>query len=294
MAAGSPSRAATALPSLIAFGSQTTWPTSEYLFQLRAALLLEPRLRTFLIAIKELPRLWQDLIAYDPRLTAVPGEKCLDDLVEWVNHGELQSTSGLPPNVLTTPFTIIIHVIQYFHYIDGLQTNHAEVLKNVKTGGIQGFCTGILTAIAVACSKDEEDINVFGAVALKLALCIGAYVDLDGAFASEVNETTSIAVRWRSEAGHDSILETLKSFPEVSMTHKDLDARFKTYLVAGIHLRYFRFNGRHYYHPEILCGCSYPKSVLAGHDCEIYRFRRPISFLYTPRSNRKDLRILRL
>lgn len=219
MAVGPPTRTATAFPSVIAFGSQTTWPSSEYLFQLRAALLLEPRLRTFLIAIKELPRLWQDLIAHDPRLTAVPGQAWLDDLVEWVNHGELQSTSGFPPNVLTMPFTIIIHITQYFHYLDGLQANHAEVLENVKTGGIQGFCTGILSAISVACSTDEEHINVLGIVALKLALCIGAYVDLDGAFATEVNETTSVAVRWRSEAGHDSVLETLKSYPEVSMAH---------------------------------------------------------------------------
>ena len=220
MASGPPTRTATVLPSIIAFGSQTTWPSSEYLFQLRAALLLEPRLKTFLLATKELPRLWQDLIAHDPRLTAVPGQAWLDDLVEWVNHGDLQTKSGSPPNVLTMPFTIIIHIIQYFHYLDSVQTSHAEVLKNVETGGVQGFCTGILTAIAVACSKNEEDINAFGVVALKLALCIGAYVDLDGNFANEVNATTSIAVRWRSEAGHDSILETLKGYPEVSMAYR--------------------------------------------------------------------------
>ena len=294
MAAGPPATTATPFPSMIAFGSQITWPSTEYLFQLRAALLLEPRLKTFLVAIKELPRVWQDLTAHDPRLTAVPGQAWLDDLVEWVNHGEVLSTSGLPPNVLTMPFTIIIHIIQYFHYIEGLQINHAEVLKNVKTAGIQGFCTGILTAIAVACSEDEEDINVFCVVALKLALCIGAYVDLDGAFANEVNETTSVAVRWRSEGGHDSILETLKSYPEVSMAHKGVDARLQTYSTTGIHLRCFGFNGRHYYHSKKICGRSYPTSVFAGHDCEIYRVRRPVSFLYTPRSARKDLRILRL
>ena len=215
----------TVFPSIIAFGSQTPWPSSGYLVNLRAALLLEPRLKPFLIAIKGLPTLWRDLIAHDPKLTAVPGQAWLDHLVEWVNHGESQSISGSPPNVLTMPFTIIIHIIQYSHYVHGLQTNHAEVLKNVETGGIQGFCTGLLTAIAVACSKDEEAIDVFSVVALKLALCIGAYVDLDGAFANEVNETTSVAVRWRSEAGHDSILDTLKSYPEVSMAHKGVDVR---------------------------------------------------------------------
>ena len=217
MAAGPPISTSMAFPSIVAFGSQTTWPSSEYLFQLRAALLLEPRLRTFLIALKELPKLWQHLVAYDSRLTAVPGQACMEDLVEWVNHGEFQSTTGLPPNVLTMPFTIVIHVTQYFHYLESLQSSHAEILKNVKMGGIQGFCTGLLTAISVACSENEEDVNHLAIIALKLALCIGAYVDLDGAFANQPNETTSVAVRWRSQAGHDRILEILKSYPEVSL-----------------------------------------------------------------------------
>lgn len=214
----SPSSATTAmsLPSLVAFGSQTLWPSSEYLQQLRAALLLEPRLRQFLVALKDLPTLWQDLVAHDPRLSAVPGQSALEDLTEWVNHGDFRATSGTPPNVLTMPFTVIIHIIQYIHYLDGVQSTHAEILHHAKTGGVQGFCTGLLTAMAIACSKNEEDINTLGVTAVKLALCIGAYVDLDGAFASEINETTSIAVRWRSEAGHDRILETLRSYPGVS------------------------------------------------------------------------------
>lgn len=209
------------LPSLLVFGPQTTWPTSEYLFQLRAVLLLEPQLRTFLIAIKALPELWQALVDHDSALAAVPGDECLKNLREWIDHGELSLTSDVPPNVLLMPFTIIIHIIQYFHYIgsnDG--PSQTEVLDNIKLGGVQGFCTGILTAIAVACSKNEEDINAFGAVALRLALCIGAYVDLDGAFADEAHVTSSLAVRWRSEAGHDRILETLKSYPEVSSTQR--------------------------------------------------------------------------
>ena len=206
-----------ALPSLIAFGSQTIWPTSEYLFQLRAAIILEPRLRTFLTAIKELPRLWQELVLHDPRLNAVPGQACMKDLVEWVNHGDFQSVTGVPPNVLTTPFTIIIHIIQYFHFLDSLQCDHATVLESLKHGGAQGFCTGMLSAIAIACSENEDEVNDLAVVALKLALCIGAYVDLDGAYADETNETTSIAVRWRSGGGHDKVMEILKRYPEVNI-----------------------------------------------------------------------------
>ena len=203
-------------PSILAFGSQTTWPSSTYLSYLRNRLILEPRLRSFLAAIKELPVLWRELTDHDPDLAAVSGQASLDDLVEWLNRGKFKSTKGTPPNVLTTPFTVILHVTQYFHYLGLLQSHHPEVLKNLKAGGVQGFCTGMLSAIAVACSENEEDVNRLGAVALRLALCIGAYVDLDAVSASAKNETASIAVRWRSGDGHDIVLETLKHYPDVS------------------------------------------------------------------------------
>ena len=203
-------------PSILAFGSQTTWPSSTYLSYLRNRLILEPRLRSFLAAIKELPVLWRELTDHDPDLAAVSGQASLDDLVEWLNRGEFKSTKGTPPNVLTTPFTVILHITQYFHYLGLLQSHHPEVLKNLKAGGVQGFCTGMLSAIAVACSENEEDVNRLGAVALRLALCIGAYVDLDAVSASAKNETASIAVRWRSGDGHDIVLETLKHYPDVS------------------------------------------------------------------------------
>ena len=213
-----------ALPSLVVFGPQTTWPTSKYLLQLRTTLLLDPRLRTFVAAIKSLPSLWQGLVEYDPRLSRVPGLDSVQTLVKWVEHGDMPHGVETAPNVLTMPLTIITQVVQYLHYVDSAidSPSHDQILGSVKIGGIQGFCTGLLTAIAVACSSDEDSINELGAVALRLALCIGAYVDLDGAYADEPLETSSLAVRWRPEVGHERTLETLKEslkgFPNVRIS----------------------------------------------------------------------------
>ncbi|KAI9884810.1 MAG: Type I Iterative PKS [Watsoniomyces obsoletus] len=201
-----------AQPSLVVFGPQTTWPTAEYLFQLRAVLLLDPRLHSFLFAIKGLAEFWQDLVKHDPALKVVSGGKYMDDLREWIDHGEFPPKSGVPPNVLTMPFTIIIHLVQYFHYMDQ-DVSQAQLLEGLKVGGVQGFCTGILTALAVGCSKTEEGVNTYGAVALRLALCIGAYVDLDGISSDGALESASLAVRWRSAAGHELIMEILKNYP---------------------------------------------------------------------------------
>ena len=206
-----------AFPSLIVFGSQTEWPSNEVLVQLRYSLLHDPYLSTFLTAIKELPHLWEVLLKSTPSLKRVPGLKSVNEILRWIDHGDFARASEVPPNVLSTPFTIIIHVVQYFKFLEDRRghTTHADIIENVKCAGIQGFCTGFLSAIALACSKSEEDVGILGAVALRLAFCIGASVDLDGAFADSPNETCLFAVRWKSGESKDKVLHLLKGFPEV-------------------------------------------------------------------------------
>lgn len=217
-----------ALPSLIVFGSQTEWPSKQVLVQLRESLLNDPSLSTFLTAIKELPHLWEDLLKSNPSLKRVPGLESVNDILGWIDRGEFAWASEMPPNVLSTPFTIIIHIVQYFKFLKENKgyTTHADIIENVKYAGIQGFCAGFLSAIALACSKNEDDLGILGAVALRLAFCIGAFVDLEGAFASPPNETSLFAVRWKSGGTKDKILRLLEGFPEV---------RALTYRVASCH-----------------------------------------------------------
>lgn len=205
-----------ACPSLVVFGSQTTWPSPEYLSQLRATLLLEPSLHPFLTAIKDLHSTWQKLVQWDPRLKAVPGKESLANISHWLDHGDFPATSRAFPNVLSTPLTTIIQIVQYLRYVEENKAiSHAQILESASKAGVQGFCTGFLTALAVALSKDETDVTRIGGIALRLAVAIGAYVDLDGAYANPPNETCCFAIRWRAEIGKDRVLEILKAYPDV-------------------------------------------------------------------------------
>lgn len=205
------------LPSLIVFGSQTEWPSTQFLDHLRALLLSDSRLGTFLTAIRELPHLWETLVKSSPKLKQVPGLEAINNLQQWIDHGEFPRISDLPPNVLSTPLTIIIHIAHYFDFLKTNEstTTHADIIKSAKAAGIQGFCAGFLSAIALACSQDEEDVSNLGAVAVRLALCIGAFVDLDGAFADSSNETALIAVRWKFEDDKNTLSNVLQEFPDV-------------------------------------------------------------------------------
>lgn len=203
-------------PSLIVFGPQAGWPTRQELFYLKAFLLSEPRLQSFLAAIRELPNLWPSLTATIPELLMTKGFELLGTLTQWINDEDYFQRDANPPNILSTPLTVIIHIVQYFQYLRSLGSTHADVLDNVRSGGIQGFCTGFLAATALSCSKDEEEINVFGGVALRLAVCIGACVDLDSRFAEPSHLTECVTVRWKTETGKQDVDKVLNSHPDVS------------------------------------------------------------------------------
>ena len=206
-----------ALPSLLVFGSQTTLPSKENLDQLRASILLDRRLYPFLTAIRELPKRWETLISFDARLKEVPGASTLHAFELWIERGETFRCTGVPQNLLAAPLTVVVHLVQYLHYLDSnsIGATHRALLNSLQLGGVQGCCTGILSAITVACSKSEEDVVQYACKALYLAVCIGAYVDLDRVISAS-KTSICLAIRWKLDSGRDILEETLRSYQEVS------------------------------------------------------------------------------
>ena len=202
-------------PSLIVCGPQAGWPTRQELLIIKAFLLSEPRLQPFLAAIRNLPKLWPSLTAVMPELRTSKGFELLGLLALWINDEDCFQRELNPPNLLSTPLTVIIQIVQYFRYLRSLGSSHVDVLDNVQSGGIQGFCTGFLAATALACSKDEAEINTLGAVALRLAVCVGACVDLDGRLAEPSNTAGCVTVRWKAETGREDVDRILEHYPDV-------------------------------------------------------------------------------
>jgi hypothetical protein len=203
------------VPSLLVFGPQTSWPTSEYLAQLRVILLSEPSLADLLSSIKGLPKLWHELVQSDPDLSHIISADHLDALIKWIEYGTYPvSFDSANPNIISMPFTVILHLIQYVHYLDSnLQvSNHAQSLTAARTGGFQGFCVGFLSAVALGCARNEETIGRLGGIALRLAFCIGAYVDLDMVIRGE---TSVLAIRWYSREGPDLVIHSMKRHQDV-------------------------------------------------------------------------------
>ncbi|KIA75343.1 polyketide synthase [Aspergillus ustus] len=195
-----------AQPAALVFGPQTTLPSSELACQLRAALLLNPRLYPVRKSIETLPAIWPVLLAADPALLQVCGARGLKDLSRWLSHGEFPPAREISElsSVFVTPFTVILHLVQYLSYTDpkhgGLR--HEDVLESVnEQGGVQGFCSGLLAAVTVATSADLETVCHRAEVALRLAVGIGAYIDLD----CVDSKISSIAVKSRPATPHNEL-----------------------------------------------------------------------------------------
>jgi hypothetical protein len=78
----------TDFPSLIAFGSLSTWPSAEELRELRGSLLKIEHLGHVKEAIGGLPELWKTLLANDSALEPVYGLVAAEQLAAWVSTAE--------------------------------------------------------------------------------------------------------------------------------------------------------------------------------------------------------------
>ncbi|KAL7626425.1 hypothetical protein AAE478_003197 [Parahypoxylon ruwenzoriense] len=206
----------TTLPSCIVFGSLSTWPSDEELSHIHGRLVKHQNLRAVIEVIQNLPELWNTLVSNDPDLKRLPGATSAEKLAVWVSTGEaIGPSENSEVNQLTMPMTIIRHLCQYFDYIQTLGDDaslHGAVLEQVaKAGGVQGFCAGLLSALAVASSTDRHVVGVNGAALLQLAFAIGTYVDLDTLVSGE---TSCLAIRWQTTESITTIQALVKKYEQ--------------------------------------------------------------------------------
>ncbi|KAJ5379964.1 Type I Polyketide synthases (Type I PKS) [Penicillium cataractarum] len=206
------------LPSAIVCGPQTNLPSKRNLDRLRNYLTQRSDVEHLLQAVTELPDLLSALQEHDPDLRLIPVSS-LNHLREWcLDHSIVLQIPETLPNVLLAPLTVLIHIIQYLEYCDHLSSEdaHARLRQSIRNGGFQGLCTGSLSAAALACSTTRAEIDQNAAVALNLAMCIGAYVDLGLALEPDSPMTCFIA-RWRHGSQREDVDQILNNYPQVRL-----------------------------------------------------------------------------
>jgi len=185
-----------ATAELLLCGPQVRFPSRKILDELRQTLLDHKKFCEYLIAtLKGLPYILQELTAFDNTLKRVPSLASNDFLLQWLECGNLSQPVDTLPNISSSPFTIILQIALFLQHLDKSDAgpDYSLAIQSLQQYGVQGFCTGFLTAAAIGFSGNEERLAEFVATSLRLATCIGAYVD-HNASSSRVG---ALSVRWR-------------------------------------------------------------------------------------------------
>ena len=211
------------LPSLIAFGAISSWPSSDRLHQIQHVLQQQETLKPIIREIQELPLLWKALLKQDPSLNSTAGEVAADHLAQWISGARAAQDVEDNGNVTRMALTIVAQIAHYISYLRQRDEplDHESVIKAVAAGGgIQGFCIGLLSALAVASGKTEADVGNLAAVSVRLAFCVGVYVDLDRHRNSGDSKASTLALRWKAPTTLEDIQSLLSRHPDVSSVVK--------------------------------------------------------------------------
>jgi hypothetical protein len=147
-----------------------------------------------------------------PSLNAIPGERELRELDRWFRCDDL-STAKFPLSYTQlAPLLMMTHFVQYGQYLKLTKAKLGCKRENVGAEGssavveIVGFCIGLLSGVVVSAARNQEQLRRLGAVALRLAILLGALGDVQ----EKEEAYTSLATAWRTadiEEQLDKILD---------------------------------------------------------------------------------------
>lgn len=206
---------------ILIFGPQDLSFDKLFAKTLREALLESSSLHWIVQALLELPKHWKSLESSIPGLKDSAGENLLLALVDWVRLGDLPDESYPLPSLLLTPLVVTLQLMQYSSFVKQLYPELSPSEKIPYLGRRRaetvGLCTGLLSAAAVASSESLQELANYGAVAIRLAMALGAVADAgDKHTASTQGRWQSFAVTWHSADGGVEFAKAMDACPEVS------------------------------------------------------------------------------
>ncbi|KAJ8113646.1 hypothetical protein ONZ43_g5111 [Nemania bipapillata] len=159
------------------------------------------------LSFSQLPQVWKTISAALPTTHNDKGYLQVLDLAEAFRLGRPLEIPYPLPNKVLVPLVVIYHLAQYIDFLGYTGISVDDTCKETI-----GFCTGLLSAFAVANSKDKAEFERYGAVAIRLGLLVGMVVDAQEA-SSELNVSKSLRVGWSSTQMKDEMANIIKEFP---------------------------------------------------------------------------------
>lgn len=199
-------------PRVFLFGPQALSFSKTDFQWIRSALATHAQLQWILQVVDELPSLLHDFSASNPeyKTNCPPLLEFSKALKNTPDASDFVEGFALT-NACLTPLVVIGQLIQYFK----LQSS-----DNIEQSGsceeTLGFCTGLLSTFAVASCTRREGLATYGAVAIRLAMLVGAVVDAQES-PKFAGPSRSLTVAWSNEASQTTAMQIVHSFDGVSL-----------------------------------------------------------------------------
>ena len=203
-----------AVASVAVFCPQSKAPGESYLTQLHSYTRRNEHLESLLKKLLDLQDVWAVLANEREDIADLgQGPRYVQDLSEWFVTGNSSKIANRMSGILSLPLLVVIQTCQYFQYLELHGMSHSQLMAHLRAGGgIQGYCGGLLPAIAIASSHDEAEVVENAAKAARIALAIGAYGELGDD--ESVPGATTVVVRTKRVGQGDELIER---FPGVSI-----------------------------------------------------------------------------
>ncbi|KAK4244508.1 hypothetical protein C7999DRAFT_35113 [Corynascus novoguineensis] len=220
MASTTPPQTSSVGATLLLFGPQALSFNAESLQMLRKFLREAEDCKWMLDTVSELPARWNELAKRFPKLQSIPGERLLNDLKRWFQGDDADQATSQLPNILLTPLVVLTQLTQFSRYLShslsGASVQVDDLFRALSQRHVEtvGLCTGLLSASAVSSASDAATFRQYGAVAVRLAMVIGALVDSQDASDRLHGPSRAFAVAWTSSEMSGDLTRALEGFPE--------------------------------------------------------------------------------
>ena len=198
--------------SVAVFCPQSKAPGESYLSELHSFLRSNTYLEPFVQNILDLKDVWT-ILANKRQDVADLGQglRYMQNLSEWITTGRSSQIANCMSGILSLPLLVVIQICQYFQYLELHGMSHSQFMAQLRAGGgIQGYCGGLLPAMAIACSENEAEVAENAAIAARIALAIGTYGELGDD--ESMPGATTIVVRTKRVGQGDELID---KFPGV-------------------------------------------------------------------------------
>lgn len=202
--------------SAVIFSPQNIAPKSEYLKNILYILNENEALKPLREAVFELSDTWETFASSCPEIAALKhGKRYTESFAKWIESGETSELESNPSGIIALPLLVVIHIVQYFQYLECTGIQHSDLLQRIRSGGVQGYCMGLMAAFVLAVSETEIDLVQNAASAVRITLGIAAYGEIG---CDPTNRcSTTMAVRLKTGITAEDIT---KSCPQVNWTQK--------------------------------------------------------------------------